>query len=143
MTKRNTMANLSRKLIFIVDDDADDRKIILDALLENHPDLDHLFIPSAEELLTTLQASEIQRPDLILLDLNMPGIQGLQALKEIRGKKFFTQIPIVVLTTSTLDKDRELSYELGASCFLTKPHNYKKMLAVAAAIVTLWLREND
>ena len=40
-------------------------------------------------------------------------------------------------------EDRELSYELGASCFLTKPHTYKKMLSVAAAIVTLWLREND
>ncbi len=54
----------------------------------------------------------------------------------------FTHIPIIVLTTSTLDKDRELSYELGASCFLTKPYSYKKMVSVADAIVTLWLLED-
>ncbi|MFI5194793.1 MAG: response regulator [Chitinophagales bacterium] len=137
------MSKLSKKLVFIVDDDPDDRQIVLDALIENHPDLDYLFIPSAEELLVRLGTPGADRPQLILLDLNMPGIKGLQALKEIREKRMLTQIPIIVLTTSTLDKDRELSYELGASCFLTKPNTYKKMVLVAHAIVTLWLLEDE
>jgi len=137
------MSKLSKKLVFIVDDDPDDRQIVLDALIENHPGLDYLFIPSAEELLLRLGTPGADRPQLILLDLNMPGIKGLQALKEIREERMFTQIPIIVLTTSTLDKDRELSYELGASCFLTKPYSYKKMVSVAHAIVTLWLLEDE
>jgi CheY-like chemotaxis protein len=136
------MSKLPQKLVFIVDDDPDDRQIVLDALVENHPGLDYLFIPSAEELLLRLGTPGADRPRLILLDLNMPGIKGLQALREIREKKVFAHIPIVVLTTSTLDKDRELSYELGASCFLTKPYTYKKMVSVANAIVTLWLSED-
>jgi CheY-like chemotaxis protein len=136
------MSNLSNKLVFIVDDDPDDRQIILDALLENHPTLDYMFIDSAEELLLRLHNREAERPHLILLDLNMPGIMGLQALHEIRENKTFSQIPIIVLTSSTLERDRQLSYELGASCFLTKPQSYKQMVVVTHAIVTLWLFEN-
>ena len=77
-------------------------------------------------------------PDLLLLDLSMPGIMGLQALKEIRANKKFSQIPIVVLTTSTLSIDRKMSYELGASCFLTKPDSFNTMIAYANAMITLW-----
>ena len=136
------MTVTSRKLIFIVDDDPDDRQIILDAFLENNAAIDYAFMESAEELLANLNATESAYPNLILLDLNMPGILGLQALKEIRNNKFFCQIPIIVLTTSTLMRDRKSSYELGASCFLTKPDSYSKLIKIANAIVTLWLFEN-
>ena len=119
------MGKQIRNLVFIVDDDPDDRQIILDAFLENNSDIDYIFIESAEELLTTLYDDKTNLPDLILLDLNMPGVLGLQALKEIRENKTFRQIPIIVLTTSALDRDKKLSYELGASCFLTKPDSFK------------------
>jgi CheY-like chemotaxis protein len=132
------MKDKSRNLIFIVDDDPDDRQIILDAFLENNKDIDYDFIESAEELLSNLHSQETENPDLILLDLNMPGILGLQALKEIRTNKTFSQIPIIVLTTSSLHLDRKLSYELGASCFLTKPDSYKKLTEIVNAIIVLW-----
>jgi CheY-like chemotaxis protein len=133
------MNNNSQNLVFIVDDDPDDRQIILDAFLENNAEMDYIFIESAEELLENLNGDGLNHPSLILLDLNMPGILGLQALKEIRGNKIFSQIPIIVLTTSTLNKDRKSSYELGASCFLTKPDTYGKLVEIVNAIVKLWL----
>ncbi len=128
-------------LIFIVDDDPDDRQIILDAFLERSPLIDYVFIENAETLLETLYSGEADFPALILLDLNMPGMLGLQALKEIRGNKQFSQIPIIVLTTSTLNQDRKTSYELGASCFLRKPDSFGELVELTDSIVKLWLHE--
>ena len=133
------MKENQKTLIFIVDDDPDDRQIILDAFLENNADIDYAFISNAEELLENLNNPETGFPDLILLDLNMPGILGLQALKEIRANKLYSQIPVIVLTTSTLVKDRKSSYELGASCFLTKPDSFGRLVELVNAIVTLWV----
>jgi len=130
----------SANLVFIVDDDPDDRQIILDGFLKNHAQFDFEFIDSADDLLNRLYKIETEYPDLILLDLNMPGIMGLQALKEIRANKKFSQIPIVVLTTSTLLSDRKNAYELGASCYLTKPDSFAKMIEYANAMTTLWLK---
>ena len=128
-------------LIFIVDDDPDDRQIILDAFLERSPLIDYVFIENAETLLETLYSGEADFPALILLDLNMPGMLGLQALKEIRGNKQFSQIPVIVLTTSTLNQDRKTSYELGASCFLRKPDSFSELVELTGSIVKLWLHE--
>jgi CheY-like chemotaxis protein len=136
------MLENQKPLIFIVDDDPDDRQIILDAFLENYPAIDYVFMPDATELLNNLYATETELPDLILLDLNMPGIMGLQALNEIRANKTFSQIPIIILTTSTLNKDRKVSYQLGASCFITKPDSYGKLVEIANAIVLLWISTN-
>ncbi len=128
----------TEKLIFIVDDDPDDRQIILDAFLKNNATSDFEFINSADELLRRLNNMEINFPDLLLLDLSMPGIMGLQALREIRANKKYSQIPIVILTTSNLNTDRKIAYELGASCFLTKPDSFSTMIAYANAMMTLW-----
>jgi CheY-like chemotaxis protein len=136
------MKSNSPQLIFIVDDDPDDRQIILDAFLENSPQIDYVFIENAETLLENLHSDESEYPALILLDLNMPGMLGLQALKEIRSNKKFSQIPIIVLTTSTLHQDRKTSYELGASCFLRKPDSYGELVNITNSILKLWLHEN-
>src|ERR1700734_3391956 len=135
------MMKSNSRLIFIVDDDPDDRQIILDAFLEKSPQIDYVFIENAETLLQNLYSEDAEFPALILLDLNMPGMLGLQALKEIRANKQFSQIPIIVLTTSTLQQDRRASYELGASCFLRKPDSYSELVEIADSIVKLWLHE--
>jgi len=135
------MKNSLNNLIFIVDDDPDDRQIILDAFLENGPQIDYVFIENAETLLENLYSEDSDYPSMILLDLNMPGMLGLQALKEIRGNKKFSQIPIIVLTTSTLHQDRKTSYELGASCYLRKPDSYGELVDLTNCIVKLWLKE--
>ena len=131
------------RLIFIVDDDPDDRQIILDAFLEKNPHIDYVFIENAETLLQSLYSDESGYPAVILLDLNMPGMLGLQALKEIRNNKRFSQIPIIVLTTSTLHQDRRASYELGAACFLRKPDSFGELVDITDSIVRLWLHEDQ
>ncbi len=128
-----------KKTIYIVDDDPDDRQVILEAFLDKNSELDYVFFDNGQALLELLNDDGLNHPSLILLDLNMPGILGLQVLREIRANKIFSQIPIVVLTTSKLEKDRKVSYELGASCFLNKPSSYGQMVDIADAIIRLWL----
>jgi CheY-like chemotaxis protein len=135
------MKNNSSNLIFIVDDDPDDRQIILDAFLQKNPKIDYIFMENAEELLENLYSEETEYPTIILLDLNMPGILGLHALKEIRVDKRFSHIPIIVLTTSSLSIDKKSSYDLGANCFVRKPDSYSELVELSNAIVRLWLIE--
>jgi len=130
-----------KNIIFIVDDDPDDRQMILDAFLENNSIIDYVFIENGEQLMETLHSAEHENlPSLILLDLNMPGMLGLHALKEIRDNKNFSHIPTIILTTSTFLQDESSSYKLGASCFLHKPHSYKELVEIAASIIRLWFK---
>ena len=132
----------SKNLVFIVDDDPDDRQIILDAFLENDTDMDYVFLEDGKELMDTLaQCGDHDYPALVLLDLNMPGMLGLQALKEIKGDEKYKQIPTVILTTSSLNSDRTASFELGANCFITKPSTYRELVEITRAIGKMWFRE--
>jgi len=134
------MKPAKRNTVFIVDDDPDDRQLILDAFLENNPTVDYIFIENGEQLMATLHASTPENfPALILLDLNMPGMLGIHALKEIRDNKSFAHIPTIILTTSTFSQDESSSYKLGASCFIRKPQSFKDLREIAAAIARLWL----
>ena len=129
----------SKKTVFIVDDDPDDRQIILDSFLENTALIDYVFIENGEQLMDTLNsAGPGELPSLILLDLNMPGLPGLQALKEIKTHQDFRHIPTIVLTTSRLQKDQDLSYKFGANCFLQKPETYGELVNIAHSVIQLW-----
>lgn len=130
----------SKNPILVVDDDSDDRGLIKDAFLENNADKDFVLLENAELLLEFLKnAADSELPSLILLDLNMPGKDGREALKEIKKDSRFRHIPVIVFSTSSLDKDRIMSYELGANCFLTKPSSYQEMIYLTDAIVKLWV----
>jgi CheY-like chemotaxis protein len=135
------MGTQEKKTIFIVDDDPDDRQLILDAFLENNPGIDYVFIESGSQLIETLEKTEVDNyPSLILLDLNMPGMLGLHALKEIRDNKNYSQIPIIVLTTSSFGQDESSSYKLGANCFMRKPQSFAELKLIADALIRLWLK---
>ncbi len=131
----------AKNVVYIVDDDPDDRQLILDAFLENNPAIDCIFIEDGEQLMQTLDTTEPENyPSIILLDLNMPGMMGLHALREIRAHKNYAHIPTIILTTSTFAQDESSSYKLGASCFLHKPQSYKELRDIASSIIRLWLR---
>lgn len=130
----------SKNPIVIVDDDSDDRGLIKDAFLENNPDKNFVLLENGDLLLEFLKTkADSEFPSLILLDLNMPGKDGREALKEIKKNSRMHHIPVVVFSTSSLDKDRIISYELGANCFLTKPSSYQEMIYLTDAIVKLWV----
>ncbi len=133
------MKSNPKNLVFIVDDDPDDRQIILDAFLENNTTMDYVFIENGNELMKTLEdCGENEFPSLILLDLNMPGMLGMQALKEIKQNSRYTHIPTVVLTTSSLPSDKQSSYSLGANCFISKPNSYSELVRIMGSIAKLW-----
>ncbi|HEY0679490.1 MAG TPA: response regulator [Chitinophagaceae bacterium] len=134
------MRNDPKYSIAIVDDDPDDRESIRDAFLENKYQHEYLFFGTADELLGYLQNVKVNsRPALILLDLNLPGMDGREALKEIKQNQEFRHIPIVVLSTSSSYIDKEASYSLGANCFITKPDTFSKLKDITDSIAKLWV----
>ncbi len=126
--------------IFIVDDDADDRASIHDAFMANKHNHEYTFMKNGEQLMGHFSdVANKQYPSLILLDLNMPGKDGRDILKEIKTNDTLKPIPVIVLTTSSSVKDREVSYRLGANCFVTKPDSYQELLSLTDSIAKLWL----
>ena len=79
------------------------------------------------------------RPDLILLDLNMPRMNGHEFLKEIKANPEFSAIPVVVLTTSEDEKDVLATYQLHANCYITKPVSLEGMKKIVSAIDEFWI----
>jgi CheY-like chemotaxis protein len=126
--------------VLIVDDDADDREIVRDAFASLQSDYEYVFLENGDKLLEYLNTVDGHLSTLILLDLNMPGKDGRESLKEIKTDKRFCHIPTIVFTTSSSSRDKQMAYELGANCFLTKPDTFNKLSEMASYISKLWLQ---
>ena len=133
-----------KQTILIVDDDSDDREILRDAFMAKHKDhREYVFIETGDHLLEYLaDGDQEELPSLIMLDLNMPGKDGREALKEIKGSERFRSIPTIIFTTSGSQKDRDVSYSLGANCFITKPDTFNKLVEMVNCINQIWLQES-
>ena len=133
--------------ILICDDDEDDRMLSKQALEEAHVSNDVRFVEDGEQLLDYLyqrgeyagETGTAPRPGLILLDLNMPKMDGREALKLIKGDKALHDIPIVVLTTSGLDQDIVRSYQLGVNSFIKKPVTFSGLVEAMNVLGRYWL----
>lgn len=79
-------------------------------------------------------------PSLIMLDINMPLMNGFDVLREIRKKEKMKRIPVIMLTTSERDKDIELAYSLGANSYIVKPVSFKKFIDVVVNVQEYWLQ---
>lgn len=79
------------------------------------------------------------RPDIILLDLNLPKKDGREVLEELKTDSVLKFIPVIVLTTSRADDDVLKSYELGANCYITKPVDFKQFINIIDVIESFWL----
>ena len=134
------MVQDTKHSVFIVDDDEDDRESIRDAFLENKHFQNYVFMQSGDQLMGHFSDAVVPaNPSLILLDLNMPGKDGKEVLKEMKRNEQLKPIPIIVITTSSSAADRDMSYKLGANCFVTKPDSYKELLELTDSIARLWL----
>ncbi|MEU7713061.1 response regulator [Micromonospora chalcea] len=111
--------------ILVVDDDPGDVLMIEEALADSDVDKVIDVVADGQEAMEFLRREgrhvEAQRPDVILLDLNMPRMDGRQVLGEVKGDESLRTIPIVVLTTSNADTDVVSSYTLQANAYVTKP----------------------
>ena len=132
-----------RQKVLIVDDDPDDRMIILETLKTCDASVDCYELKHGNGVLDYMNKTFTDTlPSFILLDLNMPGKNGKQVLKELKGDSKFISIPIIIFTTTSSIREKQESYFLGANCFVTKPHNYESFKGVINAITNLYCYKN-
>jgi CheY-like chemotaxis protein len=123
--------------VWVVDDDEDDRLFIRSAFGETQQPIDVLTLNDGDQLLPTL-ADCAALPRLILLDINMVRQNGFETLAQLRSTPTFAHLPVVMLTTSTDSSDCRQSLALGANQCLTKPANYKQLVAMVKNLSEQW-----
>jgi CheY-like chemotaxis protein len=84
--------------------------------------------------------ADAPRPDLVLLDLNLPRKDGREVLEEVKNDPTLHRIPVIVLTTSNADRDVLLSYDLHANCYIKKPIEYEEFINAVRGIENFWLK---
>jgi CheY-like chemotaxis protein len=129
--------------ILLVEDNPGDVRLTQEALKEGKVYNNLHWAKDGVEALEFLRRegrhSGAPRPDIILLDLNLPKKDGREVLSVIKGDERFKQIPVVVLTTSKAEEDVLRSYELHANCYITKPVDLDKFIQVVHSIDRFWL----
>ncbi|SDW48932.1 response regulator [Nitrosomonas communis] len=141
---------MNTEVIMLVEDNQDDATLTIDALQANHirnkiflakngvEALDYLFGQGVYE-----GRSPIQLPVLMLLDLKLPKVDGLEVLRRVRADEHARLIPIVILTSSNEDEDRLKAYSLGTNSYVRKPVDYDDFLRVAGQLGQYWLSVNE
>jgi DNA-binding response OmpR family regulator len=129
--------------ILIIDDDNDDSDFLRDAIQQISPRTNCTMVSSSDEALKGLQTKQIPRPDLIFLDLNMPRINGMQCLRELKGTAGISEIPVAIYTTSKSHDDNVESLKLGANHFITKPSGFRHLCQVVRDVFTKELIHSD
>jgi CheY-like chemotaxis protein len=136
--------------ILLADDDEDDRLMTRDALRDARLHNDLRFVIDGVDLMDYLHRrgrhSDVRdspRPGLILLDLNMPRMDGREALQEIKQDSDLRSIPVVVLTTSKAEEDIVRTYDLGVNSFITKPVTFLGLVDVMKVFTRYWLEIVD
>ncbi|RZM26573.1 MAG: response regulator [Pedobacter sp.] len=124
--------------VFIADDDEDDRYLLAKAFEQHSPQCRLHFVEDGIALLDALAQGQSQ-PYLILLDLNMPRLNGFEALQLLRAHPLYQYTPIVILTTSDLDQDRQQAQALGANEFITKPLDLINLGEMVTRLRSEWL----
>jgi len=132
--------------ILCAEDDADDRLLVQDALEESNVASDLRFVQNGEELMDYLlrrgayrDPASSPRPHLLLLDLNMPRMDGREAIARIRSEPSVRTLPVVVLTTSDASEDVQKVYELGANSYVVKPVSFDGLVRLLAELGRYWL----
>jgi chemotaxis family two-component system response regulator Rcp1 len=129
--------------ILLVEDNPGDVRLTREALREGKVYNNLHWAKDGVEALEFLRRegkyADAPRPDIILLDLNLPKKDGREVLSSIKNDVRFKQIPVVILTTSEAEEDVLRSYELHANCYITKPVDLDKFIVVVQSIDRFWL----
>ena len=128
--------------ILMVEDSIDDIEITIEALKTTKINNNLVSVRDGIEAMALLRRegefADAVRPDLILLDLNMPRMDGRQVLEQIKSDPDLQKIPVVVLTTSEAEEDVLKAYELHANCYITKPVGIAQFVKVVKSIEDFW-----
>jgi CheY-like chemotaxis protein len=141
--------------ILVADDDADDRQLIREAFDEAKLANDLRFVEDGVEVFEYLERqgrfadpSVSPRPGILLLDLNMPKMDGRKVLEKLKADDRYSPIRVIVMTTSQAEEDIVRSYQLAAASYITKPITFDALVQVVQALGRYWLEivelpEND
>jgi two-component system, response regulator len=131
--------------ILIVDDDEDDFFLVQSAFQAKVKSVDLRLVQDGEEMMGYLrQEGKFETPEssplpcLILLDINMPRMNGMMALGEIKADPAFKHIPVVMFTTSNDTDDITACYRLGANAFMVKPASYEQLVTAVSGLMDYW-----
>lgn len=129
--------------ILMAEDDVGDQVLVKRAFQKARVINRLLIVNDGEELMQYIRRegrfTGARRPDLILLDLNMPKKDGREAMKEIKDDSDLRTIPVIVLTSSAADEDIVRSYNLGANSYIQKPVTFEKMVEVIETLGKYWM----
>ncbi|MGE5547824.1 MAG: response regulator [Solirubrobacterales bacterium] len=128
--------------ILLVEDNPGDARLAQEALKEGRMPSRLKVVVDGVEAMSYLRRegtyAEAPRPHLVLLDLNLPRMDGRQVLAEMKADSELRRIPVVVLTTSQADQDIMRSYDLHANCYITKPVDLDRFISVVRSIEEYW-----
>ena len=129
--------------ILLVEDNPGDERLTREALKEGKVYSNLHWVKDGVEAMAFLrragQYKDVPRPDIILLDLNLPKKDGREVLQDIKTDPDLRRIPVVVLTTSKAEEDVLRTYDLHANCYVTKPVDLEKFIVVVKSIDVFWL----
>jgi two-component system response regulator len=130
--------------ILLVEDNPGDARLAREALQESTIKYNLYLADDGEKALDFLfkrgEYYSVPQPDLVLLDLNLPKISGLQVLAELKSDDRLRKIPVVILSISQSEKDIEESYNLNANCYVNKPLDLNEFIQVFERIQNFWLK---
>ncbi|WP_375493838.1 response regulator [uncultured Nostoc sp.] len=129
--------------VLLVEDSPSDANLTIKSFSNAQIDNNLHWVEDGESAMNYLREQEeftnVPRPDLILLDLNLPGMDGREVLTEIKSDPNLKSIPVVIITTSIDEQDILRSYNLSANCYVTKPIDVYQFIQVVQMIKDFWL----
>jgi two-component system, chemotaxis family, response regulator Rcp1 len=140
-TPADGLNGLDAITVLMVEDDPDDVYLTQEALRESRLRMNLHVVNDGVEAMKYLRGEHghaRRRPDLVLLDLNLPRMDGREVLMEIKQDPALTDIPVVILTTSKAEEDIAASYRQHANCYVSKPVDIQQFRSVVASIENFW-----
>ena len=136
---------MNKQFIIVAEDDADDRYLMQTALAETGFQENVTFVDNGVELIHHLESisdlpTDADYPKLILLDLNMPKMDGREVLKKIKTHDTFRKIPVVVFSTTKNQMEVKRCYDLGANTYIVKPVSYDTLVETMRQLCTYWFK---
>lgn len=141
---------MSKKIILLVEDNPDDEELILLTLKRNHVCNEVVVARDGAEALDYVfqrgkfsHLTHQDKPEVVLLDLKLPKVSGLEVLEEIRSNEETQLLPVVILTSSSEEEDIVSSYRLGANSYVRKPVEFQRFSEAVAQLGLYWLLINQ
>ncbi|KQS30910.1 response regulator [Dyadobacter sp. Leaf189] len=126
---------MQQKIIYLVDDDEDDRFFLTDAIQAVFENVSFREFKNGLEFLTHVSTHGLEEQQcLVLMDMNMPLMSGIETIKELRSGQLFSEVPVVVISTSSSEELIRESHSVGASAYLVKPDSTTGLLQTAKSL---------